>query len=563
MRITLGKKIFGGFFIILLLLAVGSMISSNRIHFTDETYKVLINDNVESAMFAKDLQALYLGESNAIKNYLLTGDEAYISQYDDYLIKANETIKEMLKLYQAERDVEIINELASFQQRYDEIVRKEINMKKVGNVIGYTNLMNTSGKTIANVFQRKIEDLNMGQALLVSSGIEKASESVAQTKTFVLILGIFSVIAGLILSILLSRSISKPVKVASEALQQVAVGNLQIKSIPIKSKDEVGDLAVSYNKMIEDLRSVLGEIQESSSSVASSSEELAASSEESTSASEQVSRMTQDSADGIEQQLLHYKELSQSISEMNVGIGQISENSEEMLRLTEKTSTLTSTGEGFIDHVVNQMSQIQQTVEKASASIQILNDRSNEISQIIEIITGVAEQTNLLALNAAIEAARAGEHGRGFSVVADEVRKLAEESKRSASQITLMIHQIQIETNDSVQMMDEGSLQVQEGLRGTEEADKAFKSISSAMGEVNQKVVEVSASVEEMTAVSHQIFDAIKHVESIAEKSSHNSQESAAATEQQFAAMEEVAASAQFLSKMAEDLQSIIAKFKF
>ena len=82
------------------------------------------------------------------------------------------------------------------------------------------------------------------------------------------------------------------------------------------------------------------------------------------------------------------------------------------------------------------------------------------------------------------------------------------------------------------------------------------------MGEVNQKVVEVSASVEEMTAVSHQIFDAIKQVEGIAEKSSHNSQESAAATQQQFAAMEEVAASAQFLSKMAEDLQSIISKFK-
>ena len=98
MRITLGKKIFGGFFIILLLLAVGSMISSNRIHFTDETYKGLINENVESAMLAKNLQVLYLGESNAIKNYLLTGHEAYISQYDDYLLKANETIKEMLKI---------------------------------------------------------------------------------------------------------------------------------------------------------------------------------------------------------------------------------------------------------------------------------------------------------------------------------------------------------------------------------------------------------------------------------------------------------------------------------
>ena len=179
MRITLTKRIFGGFFIILLLLAVGSMISSNRIHFTDETYKGLINENVESAMLAKNLQVLYLGESNAIKNYLLTRDEAYISRYDDYLVKANETIKEMLKIYQNERDIEIINELASFQVRYDEIVRKEIKMKKEGNVIGYINLMNTSGKTISNIFQRKIEDLDKGQESLVFSGIEEASESVA------------------------------------------------------------------------------------------------------------------------------------------------------------------------------------------------------------------------------------------------------------------------------------------------------------------------------------------------------------------------------------------------
>ena len=234
------------------------MISSNRIQFTDETYKGLINENVESAMLAKNLQVLYSGESNAIKTYLLTGDEAYISQYDDYLLKANKTIKEMLNTYQAERDIEIINELAAFRLRYDEIIRKEINMKKAGNVIGYTNLMNTSGKTISNVFQRKIDDLNMRTRIISILGIEEATKSVAQTKSFVLILGIFSVLAGLIISIILSRSISKPVKVASEALQQVATGNLQIKSIPIKSKDEVGDLAVSYNKMIEDLRYSIG-----------------------------------------------------------------------------------------------------------------------------------------------------------------------------------------------------------------------------------------------------------------------------------------------------------------
>ena len=541
MRITIGNKILGGFLVVLILLAIGSGISINRISFTDQSYKQLIGDNVKSAMMAKDLQALYLNQANAVKSYLLTGSNDYLVQYKKDLQKANDTINLMLKAYKSKDDLEIIKQLGAFQKRYDEIVMKEVALKKEGDEVGYSNVMNTSGKTISNVFQKKIEVLDKRQEKLTFTGMQETSNTVDNTKTIVLYIGIVSVLIGIAIAIFLSRSISRPIKLAADAMHKIADGNLQIDSLKVKNKDEVGELINSYNKMVQDLRVVVGEVQEVSSSVASSSEELAASSQESTSASEQVSRMTQDSAEGTEQQLLQYKELSISVREMNDGIQQIAENSEEMLLLTEKTSTLTQKGEQFIDHVVGQMNQIQQTVSKASSSIHSLRERSNEISQIIEIITGVAEQTNLLALNAAIEAARAGEHGKGFAVVAEEVRKLAEESKRSAGQITKMIHHIQIETNHSVQMMDDENLQVEEGLKETEEANHAFKLISHAMGEVTKKVVEVSASVQQMIAVSNQIIEAINVAQKITEKSAFNSQESAAATQEQFAAMEEVA----------------------
>ncbi len=562
MKISIGKKLLGGFLFILILLAIGSGVSNNRISHIDKTYQGLITGNVAKAMMAKDLDIYYINQSNSIKNYLLTGNDQFLVQYETNADAATKTINRMEDTYKRAEDKEIIKQLSALQVRYSEIIKKEIAFKNIGDEIGYTNLMNTTEKTISTVFQKKITDLNRGQETLVSVGLKETTKDVGSTKSIVLYLGIFSFIIGIFLAYYISRSISNPIKLAAEAVQEVSQGNLHIDHLKVKHHDEVGDLIKGINRMNQDLREVVGRIHESSSSVASSSEELAASAEQSMSASEQVSRITQVSAEGIEQQLLQYEELCSSISEMNDGIHQITENSEEMLQITGKTSVLTREGGEIINLVVGQMNQINQSVTKASTSIISLRERSNEISQIIEIITGVAEQTNLLALNAAIEAARAGEHGKGFSVVAEEVRKLAEESKKSANQITVMINHIQKEANQSVQMMSEETTLVEHGLKETENAHETFALISQAMNEVTDKVVEVSSSVQQLMAVSKQILESVDFAKRVAEKSVLSSQESAAATQEQFAAMEEVAASAQFLSQMAEDLQSIISKFK-
>ena len=208
MRISIGKKLLGGFLLILILLVIGSTVSNNRISHIDNIYQELITGNVEKAMMAKDLDIYYINQSISIKNYLLTGNDQFLDQYQTYAEEATKTLNMMEGTYKRAEDKEIIKQLSALQLRYSELIKKEIQFKQNGDVIGYTNLMNTTEKTISTVFQKKISDLDKGQEAQVFTGLNKTTKVVGATKSTVLYLGVFSFIIGIFLAYYISRSIS-------------------------------------------------------------------------------------------------------------------------------------------------------------------------------------------------------------------------------------------------------------------------------------------------------------------------------------------------------------------
>ena len=222
--------------LILILLLVESIISSNTISKTEQSYEKLLQKNVESAMLAQNLENVYLKEVNTIRGYLLTGDDAYIAVFEEQVAEAKKIMEQMKSTYETAQDQETIQQLVAFQTRFEEIVTKAIAFKQQGNVVGYTNLLNTSSKTISNVFQGKIELLVQRQENIVADARKTVATSVEQTKWFVLILSIFSLIMGLTLAIVISRSISKPIKYAANALRRVAQGDLRMNLLQVKIK---------------------------------------------------------------------------------------------------------------------------------------------------------------------------------------------------------------------------------------------------------------------------------------------------------------------------------------
>ncbi|MBU8878725.1 methyl-accepting chemotaxis protein [Bacillus sp. FJAT-29790] len=562
MRFSVGKKLLFGFLSVLLLFAIVSGIANYGMDQVNKRYSNLIDDRVTKLVLVKSIKEDLVNESNGIHGYLLTGDSVYLSEYEVARKRLAHQLEDLGGDSENEHSQKLIEELINLHSQFEEIAEKEIKYKIEENEKAYMELVKTSSKEIGHEFNKKAEELVKFQENQLNVGTKSTSQTVNSTKFFVLIFSIIAFIIAMAVAYYISRMITKPIAMAAYAIDRVAEGELDLKEMKVKNRDEIGSLIQSLNKMVNDLRGIVGQVRDTSTKVANSSEELAASAEQSTLASEQVAHISQRNAGGIEQQLLCFQEAADSVGEMAEGIFQIINNSEKMREVTLEANTLTEQGAQSVDNVVNQMNEINRSVENASQFINALESRSEEISNFVGIITDIADQTNLLSLNAAIEAARAGEHGKGFAVVADEVRKLAEESKRSADQIQQMVHFIQEETKNAVLAMEDGNMQVKEGLEDTKEASMAFSQIAHSMIDVSGKVEDVSSSLEKLTSLGDQIFTAIMKTTAISEKSVAATQEASAATEEQLATMEEVSSSATTLAMLSEEMQMVVSRFK-
>jgi methyl-accepting chemotaxis protein len=371
---------------------------------------------------------------------------------------------------------------------------------------------------------------------------------------------IFGLIAAVVISLLLANNIAKPLRQLKSTFVRASQGDLRGR-VDITSRDEFGEIGMSFNSMMDSINSLIGDVKESAYTVATSSVSLTDITEKTAIVSSEIARAMEEVAHASDDQANESGNGASMISDLAGIIEMVTNLTDNMTGISNGTNKLSDNG----IEVVRALTQ--KTAENNNASVEVgqmvekVEKSSEEIGVIIGAIEQIAQQTNLLALNASIEAARAGEHGRGFAVVAAEVKKLAEQSGVASNQIKLLIDGIQRESKSAVSSMSSARSASIEQQNSVTETEKIFNQISASVKNLISLIQKVKEESANMRVKKDEIVSVIGNITAATQQTSAATQEVSASTEEQLAAMEELSSHTNDLKSLSNRLQETVNKF--
>ena len=312
----------------------------------------------------------------------------------------------------------------------------------------------------------------------------------------------------------------------------LAEGDLTVKTTV--TEEITGAIADSVNYAIDELRTLVTTINETSEQVSSSAQE--------------TQTTARHLADAAEQQAQQISTATGAINEIASSLDHVSKNSAESADVAERSVQIASHGAEVVRETISGMDSIRDQIQETSKRIKRLGESSQEIGSIVELINDIAEQTNILALNAAIQAASAGEAGRGFAVVADEVQRLAERSTSATKRIETLVQTIQSDTNEAVNSMEQTTAEVVAGARLAEDAGSALGDIERVSHDLSALIQNISTAAREQSAAATDISVSMNAIQEITSQTSQGASQTAD--------------SIGTLAQLASDLRRSVAHFK-
>jgi methyl-accepting chemotaxis protein WspA len=536
-KLTIGKRLIFGFAGVILITLCLSLYAYTRLEGIQSQASFLAKDSLPGAVSMGQIAALSESEVALVLQHIKANDAQEVQKLDEEFRDNHEKLSTLFKSYEttifgaeeAERFQKLNTAYATYLAPLEEVLKLSRAQKDREAYELYDQQLQPAFKK----FLAAVNDDVAYNKKAAETSVRKLNSAAAESKLVLIIGIILSFTLAVLICYSVVRAIKRPLAKMIDLMSEIRIGNFT-RRLALRRNDELGELADGFDRMSDDLTSLVGQVQRSALQVASSVTEIAATAKEHQATSSETASATSEIGATSKEIAATSKVLLKTINDVT--------------EVAEQTANMAGTGQNGLARMEATMRQVMEAGGAVNAKLGVLNEKASNINQVVTTITKVADQTNLLSLNAAIEAEKAGEHGRGFAVVATEIRRLADQTAIASYDIEQLVKEMQSAVSAGVMGMDKFSEEVR---RGVQEVGQVSEQLAQIIGQVQALTPQfetVNEGMQSQSTGAQQISEALAQLTESAQQTVDSLHQSSIVMDQ--------------LNSTANDLRTSTSRFK-